>query len=241
MPREYEREALSRVPARAQVREEKNVERTANTQALQPDRIAEAGKKGAPMQLPFLAELEHSLGADLKGIRAYGGKDAESASERLDADAYTHRGEVVLGPRADKRVVAEEAAHALQQTNVRSQQQSSGLTGYDSAAEVEARGVADSVLAGVTAAPLSVGLGQESIARAKGSSKNSKHANERKREEAERKYNEAKAQLDALKAKPNKTPEDKAELEKLTRQVKHFKQQMDFTGEHHSQNAKGNG
>lgn len=42
-----------------------------------------------------------------------------------------------------------------------------------------------------------------------------------------------------LKSKPNKTKEDKQELKKLERHVKHEKGKIDDTGENHSQKAKG--
>ena len=145
MPYEYEQDKERRggVPARGLSDAKTAEERDSATGGRETTKIAESGKRGAPTQLPYLAELERSLGADLKGIRAYSGRSASEASERLDAQAYTHRGDVVLGQGADKRVVAEEAAHALQQTRLQGAQQSYGITAVESSAEVEARGAAD--------------------------------------------------------------------------------------------------
>jgi len=72
------------------------------------------------------------------------------------------------------------------------------------------------------------------------SSKNSPHANQKAKEAAEQEYNEVEQEYDNLKSKPNKTPDDKNKLEKLKRSLKRLKDKMDFKGENHSRNAKGN-
>jgi RHS repeat-associated protein len=72
------------------------------------------------------------------------------------------------------------------------------------------------------------------------SSKNSPHANQKAKEAAEQEYNEVEQEYDNLKSKPNKTPDDKNKLEKLKRSLKLLKDKMDFKGENHSRNAKGN-
>ncbi|MEH3114035.1 hypothetical protein [Pedobacter terrae] len=43
-----------------------------------------------------------------------------------------------------------------------------------------------------------------------------------------------------MKSKPNKTPEDKKDLEKLKKNKERERQKAEFAGENHSRNAKGN-
>lgn len=71
-------------------------------------------------------------------------------------------------------------------------------------------------------------------------SKNSPHANQKAKDSAEQEYDEVEKEYDNLKSKPNKTPNDKKNLEKLKRALKRLKDKMDFKGENHSRNAKGN-
>ena len=70
--------------------------------------------------------------------------------------------------------------------------------------------------------------------------RNSSHANQKAKQSADQKYNDTKAQYEDLKSKLNKTPEDKKQLDTYKRQMDHWKEKKDFTGENHSQNAKGN-
>lgn len=73
-----------------------------------------------------------------------------------------------------------------------------------------------------------------------GGGKNAKHANENARKSAAENYNNAKKQYEELRSKPNKTPEDKKAMEAAKRQMDHWKNKQDFSGENHNQNAKGN-
>ena len=70
--------------------------------------------------------------------------------------------------------------------------------------------------------------------------KNSAHANQKAKEAAQQRYQSSKSEYDALKSKPNKTPDDKKALEKLRKEVERNKLKADNTGETHSRNAKGN-
>ena len=72
-----------------------------------------------------------------------------------------------------------------------------------------------------------------------GGGKNGQHANQKARDAAEKRYQEAVKKRDEMRAKTNKTKEDRKELDKLERQVKHEKQKMENTGENHSRQAKG--
>lgn len=74
----------------------------------------------------------------------------------------------------------------------------------------------------------------------KGGGKNGAHANQKAKESAAQKYETAKGNLNELKSKPNKTPEDKTQIKKLEGQVKQLQEKKDFSGENHSRNAKGN-
>jgi small-conductance mechanosensitive channel len=78
------------------------------------------------------------------------------------------------------------------------------------------------------------------VTRGHGGGRNDKHANFDKKDAAQKRYHDAKAELEALQRRPNKTREDNEKLDQLRRQVKHLKQQADFSGENHSQRAKGN-
>ena len=64
--------------------------------------------------------------------------------------------------------------------------------------------------------------------------------NQKAKEAAKKKYLEAKSRYEALKSKPNKSPEDKKQLEKLKKEVERERQKAEFGGENHSRNAKGN-
>jgi hypothetical protein len=72
-----------------------------------------------------------------------------------------------------------------------------------------------------------------------GGGKNAQHKNEKAKESAKDKYENAKKQYDELNKKKGKTKEDNKELDKLEKQVKHWKSKADDTGENHNQQAKG--
>jgi RHS repeat-associated protein len=77
-------------------------------------------------------------------------------------------------------------------------------------------------------------------ARGHGGGKNAQHASEAAREAARIRYEAARQAYDELAMKPNKTPQDKKDLDKLNRAKKKAKDDMDYTGVNHSGNAKGN-
>ncbi|MCY1663877.1 RHS repeat domain-containing protein, partial [Chryseobacterium sp. SL1] len=74
----------------------------------------------------------------------------------------------------------------------------------------------------------------------KGGGKNAQHANLKAKQSAGEKYEEAKKSHDSLKSKPNKTKEESKLVEKLKKQVEHWRKKAQETGENHSRNAKGN-
>ncbi len=74
----------------------------------------------------------------------------------------------------------------------------------------------------------------------KSSGKNGQHINQQAKGQAKENYENAKNEFEKLDNKPRKTKEEVKLLEKLKKQVKHWKKKMDNTGENHSQKAKGN-
>ena len=74
----------------------------------------------------------------------------------------------------------------------------------------------------------------------KGGGKNAQHANDRKREAARIKYEEAKEELVRFDKESIGKENRKKGLKKLEEKIKHYKRELDFTGENHSRNAKGN-
>ena len=74
----------------------------------------------------------------------------------------------------------------------------------------------------------------------KSSGRNGKHANEKARESADDQYQQAREAWQRMKAKPNKSAEDKQLQQQLEKQVKHLEKKKNWKGEHHSQKHKGN-
>ena len=74
----------------------------------------------------------------------------------------------------------------------------------------------------------------------KASGRNGKHANEKAREAAERQLEKLKQGFDKLNAKTSKTKSDNAALQKLDKQLKHWRKKKDWKGENHSRKHKGN-
>jgi RHS repeat-associated protein len=74
----------------------------------------------------------------------------------------------------------------------------------------------------------------------KGGGKNAKHKNQDARDAAKKQYEDYNKKYKDLQSKPNKSKQDKKDLESTKRQRDHFKKKMDDTGENHSQTKKGN-
>ena len=84
------------------------------------------------------------------------------------------------------------------------------------------------------------GRPQENLLRMeKGGGKNAPHANQKAKKAAEEAYNKAKEAYDQLFKKADKTPEEKALLDKLKKQAEHWRKKKDWKGENHSQKNKG--
>jgi hypothetical protein len=78
------------------------------------------------------------------------------------------------------------------------------------------------------------GAGQRS-----GGGRNAQKSNVDRQRSAQDQLSETRKQRDALQSKANKTPEDKARLQALNRQVKHLQQQATEKSANHSQKGKG--
>lgn len=74
----------------------------------------------------------------------------------------------------------------------------------------------------------------------KSSGRNGKHSNPKARQSADDKYQKIKEEWQQLKAKTNKSPEDKKLQQQLEKQVKHLEKKKNWKGENHSQKNKGN-
>ena len=70
--------------------------------------------------------------------------------------------------------------------------------------------------------------------------KNSQHANQKRRNSAEEKYNIAREKYNKLSSKSKKTHDDVIQRDRARKEMEHWKSKMDFNGENHSKNAKGN-
>lgn len=71
------------------------------------------------------------------------------------------------------------------------------------------------------------------------SGKNGKHVGQGAKETAEAEYQKAKEAFDTLNKKPKKSRADNDLLEKLKKQVQHWRKKKDWSGENHSQKHKG--
>lgn len=73
---------------------------------------------GSALAPAMRAQIEPVLGADLSQVRVHSGASANSASQSLNARAFTHRSNIFLGPgesSSDLGLMAHEATHTLQQ------------------------------------------------------------------------------------------------------------------------------
>lgn len=116
------------------------------------EQIAQRSLASPACPLPHLDRLEQSFGMRLGDIQAHQGPDARQAADQLGANAFATQGHVVLGQKDDLSTVAEETAHALQQSPhaalFGSFAQMSGLTDPAGPLEHDAARAASNVAAG---------------------------------------------------------------------------------------------
>lgn len=146
---------FSRIPihpdSRTTIRPKLRVNTTANVDVQQGDGIAEqvmrVATSGSPSTIPYRNEMEFSFGADLSRVNAYFGRD--DPMNRLNAHAATSGERVAFsGFSPDKKRVAHELTHILQQRRGGTMQPKSQLSGVDDAPEREAESVAARAAAG---------------------------------------------------------------------------------------------
>ncbi len=146
---------FSRIPihpdSRTTIRPKLRVNTTANVDVQQGDGIAEQVMRGAtsgsPSTIPYRNEMESSFGADFSRVNAYFGRD--DPMNRLNAHAATSGERVAFsGFSPDKKRVAHELTHIVQQRRGGTVQPKSQLSGVDDAAEREAESVAARAAAG---------------------------------------------------------------------------------------------
>ena len=70
--------------------------------------------------------------------------------------------------------------------------------------------------------------------------KNSQHANQHRKSVNKNNYEQLKKEYERLNSLPNKTKEIKAERDKIKKQMDRARDRMNFSGENHSRNSKGN-
>jgi hypothetical protein len=130
--------------------------KTTLTEGLAPGAPAGAG---APLNAGVRGPIERSVGADLGHVRVHSDAQAQTSAEGIGARAYTQGSDIFLGrgeSAGDLRLLAHEATHVVQQGGVAAGPQAMAQVGrVDDPAEHEADAVADRVVAGQPAAPIS--------------------------------------------------------------------------------------
>jgi hypothetical protein len=116
-------------------------------------RAAVFGTSGSAAQLPFLDQIQKAFGKhDVSGVKAYTDPAAIDGSREMGAEAFTTGNQVAFGRTPDLHLVAEEAAHVVQQRAGVSLP--GGVGKPDDAHEHHAHAVADAVVAGQSAEPI---------------------------------------------------------------------------------------
>ncbi|MGN6108114.1 MAG: eCIS core domain-containing protein [Kofleriaceae bacterium] len=115
-------------------------------------RVAERGFRGPAQPLPFRGRIEAALGRDLSGIRAYIGGPAASASEQLQAHAFTAGSRIAFREPPNVALATHEAVHALQHGS--GAPTTSGVSRPGDASERAAEAIASRVASGGAAAGL---------------------------------------------------------------------------------------
>jgi hypothetical protein len=116
-------------------------------------RAAVFGTSGSAAQLPFLDQIQKAFGKhDVSSVKAYTDPAAIDGSREMGAEAFTTGNQIAFGRAPDLHLVAEEAAHVVQQRAGVSL--AGGVGKPDDAYEHHAHAVADAVVAGQSAEPI---------------------------------------------------------------------------------------
>lgn len=109
------------------------------------------GMLGAPMALPYRAQVEAKLGRPLKNVRCYGGPEATEACAMVGARAFTVGNVIVFAePSPSLDLVLHEAVHYVQQGGDQADVRAGGslpLASPGDASEQEAHKVASAAMA----------------------------------------------------------------------------------------------
>jgi len=114
-------------------------------------KTAAAGVQGTGSPLPHLDEIQQSFGQhDIRGVQAFTGTKAATASKAIGAQAYTTGNKIAFdSPSPDLHTTAHEATHILQQRN--GVQLNGGVGKVGDSYERHADAVADKVVKGQSA------------------------------------------------------------------------------------------
>jgi hypothetical protein len=111
------------------------------------------GVSGAAAPLPFASQIQKAFGKhDVSNVQAYTDPAAVESNREMNAEAYTRGNQIAFGRTPDLHLVAEEAAHVVQQRA--GVKLSGGVGKPDDAYEHHAHAVADAVVAGQSAEPI---------------------------------------------------------------------------------------
>jgi nucleoid-associated protein YgaU len=103
--------------------------------------------RGSPSSIPYRREMENSFGADFSRVKAHLGR--KESLDRLNANAATSGEQVAFADSLpDKKLVAHELTHVLQQRGGRAARWKGLLSAPDDPSEREAASVGDAAAAG---------------------------------------------------------------------------------------------
>ena len=112
---------------------------------------AQEGFKGGGGTLPHQSQVESGIGADLSGVRAHTGPEAQAACQSMGAEAYTFGNDIAFSTASPTpELVAHEATHAVHQGAAKSTEPRLSVGGGASSAAMEAE--ADSAASGLRSA-----------------------------------------------------------------------------------------
>jgi hypothetical protein len=98
---------------------------------------------GNPLAPPMRAEMERGFGTDLSHVRVHTGAGSQDAARAIQARAFTKGADIYLGhgeSALDRRLMAHEVAHTIQQRGDRGSQEVQRLPAPGTGAEAESSG-----------------------------------------------------------------------------------------------------
>lgn len=113
------------------------------------DKVLSDETKGT--QIPHKDEMENRFGANFQNVQAIMSGDAKNISEKLGAKAFTYGNNIIFKENPpDKKTVAHELTHVLQQTRPNYSSNNGGyeVSSHNSAAEREAENISEALVQG---------------------------------------------------------------------------------------------